>query len=197
MSFLCNSILDCETTGSHTTFLPCCNAPISVDYQPQHIQEIYYAPEPPPQIQVVRQRLPDPPPDVIERVVVVPPPKQYVYQVVEVPTKPPPVIQERVVHQSPSAPLCGGTYHVKVPPKSAGQATTRVVKSTSGVLPSSSATLYNAPANVVYTTGPAQVTTGVPANVVYTTGSAQLTTGVPANVVYTSAPATAIPQLNL
>ena len=87
-----------------STFLPCCNAPVAVDglYQSKHVQEIYYAPEPPPQIEVVRQRLPDPPPDVIERVVVVPQPKKYVYQVVEVPSKPPPVVQQRVVQQAPN-----------------------------------------------------------------------------------------------
>ncbi|CAF2430205.1 unnamed protein product [Rotaria sp. Silwood2] len=117
MACMCNSTVCCDPCASYTTFIPCCNAPITVDcsYQPRRYQEIYYAPEPAPQIQVVRQRLPDPPPDVIDRVVVVPQPKKYVYQVVEIPTKPPPVIQQRVVHESPSAPLCGGTYHVQVP----------------------------------------------------------------------------------
>ena len=68
-------------------------------------------------LQVVRQRLPDPPPDVIDRVVVVPQPKKFVYQVVEVPTKPPPVIQERFVPGAPKPPVCAGTYRVQVPPK--------------------------------------------------------------------------------
>ncbi|CAF1084959.1 unnamed protein product [Adineta steineri] len=139
MTFVYNTGISIDSDPNFTTFLPCCNAPISVDYQPRHYQEIYYAPEPPPQIQVVRQRLPDPPPDVIERVVVVPQPKQYVYQVVEVPTKPPPVIQERVVHQSPNAPVCGGTYRVQVPPKGSVQST-RTVRQAPTVVKSQSYT---------------------------------------------------------
>jgi hypothetical protein len=132
MAYIYNTIVIHDTQPSYTTFLPFCNAPISVDYQPRHIQEIYYAPEPPPQIQVVRQRLPDPPPDVIERITVVPQPKQYVYQVVEVPTKPPPVVRQRVVHQSPNPALCGGTYHVQVPSNSNVQSP-RLVQSSSNV----------------------------------------------------------------
>lgn len=123
MAYVYNTVYTIESSPSISTFIPYCNAPISVDYQPRHIQEIYYAPEPPPQIQVVRSRLPDPPADVIERVVVVPQPKQYVYQVVEVPTKPPPIIRQRVVHQSPSSPLCGGTYQVAVAPNSKSSST--------------------------------------------------------------------------
>lgn len=102
-----NTVVTYDSFPSCSTFIPYCNTPVCVDglYQAQHFQEIYYAPEPPPQIQVVRKRLPDPPPDVIERVVVVPQPKQYIYQVVEVPTKPPPIIKQRVVHQQPNTPL--------------------------------------------------------------------------------------------
>src|SRR3984957_19697379 len=99
-----NTIVTYDVLPSSTTFIPYCNAPVAVDYQPRHYQEIIYAPEPPPQIQVVRQRLPQPPPDVIDRVVVVPQQKQYVYQVVEIPTKPPPIIRERIVHQSSNQP---------------------------------------------------------------------------------------------
>ena len=154
MAYVYNTVINVDGNSDQTTFLPCCNTSIAVDYQPQHIQEVYYAPEPPPQIQVVRQRLPDPPPDIIERVVVVPQPKKYVYQVVEVPTKPPPVIQERVVHQTPNAPLCGGTYHVKVPPKTTGQQT-RIVKSTSGIVSGAPnlipSTSFTQPSRVVYT----------------------------------------------
>lgn len=119
-SSCCNSC-PVVTTTNYSTFLPCCNAPIAVDYQQQYFQEVYYAPEPAPEIQVVRQRLPDPPPDIIERVVVVPQPKKYVYQVVEVPTKPPPVIKQRVVQQAPNPVLCGGTYRVQVPHGTGGQ----------------------------------------------------------------------------
>ena len=117
MAFCYNSPTICETYSCCSTFFPYCNVPIAVDslYQPRRFQEVYYAPEPAPQVQVVRQRLPNPPPDVIERVIVVPQPKQYVYQVVEVPTKPPAVVQERVIHEAPSLPLCGGTYHVQIP----------------------------------------------------------------------------------
>ncbi|CAF4500038.1 unnamed protein product [Rotaria socialis] len=118
MAYIINSnSCECFPNYSTSTFLPCCNAPVVLDstYQARHFQEVYYAPEPAPEIQVVRQRLPDPPPDVIERVVVVPQPKKYVYQVVEVPTKPPPVVQQRVVHQAPNPTLCGGTYRVQVP----------------------------------------------------------------------------------
>lgn len=134
-----------STVSSHTTFLPCCNAPLPVDglYQPRHFQEVYYAPEPAPQIQVVRQRLPDPPPDVIERIVVVPQPRKYVYQVVEVPTKPPPVVQQRVVHQAPNVPQCGGTYQVVVPHGSAAVAS-NIVQSPSNVQVSPSATYAQA-----------------------------------------------------
>lgn len=123
MAYVYNTVYTIDSSPSTSIFIPYCNAPISVDYQPRHFQEIYYAPEPPPQIQVIRSRLPDPPPDVIERVVVVPQPKQYVYQVVEVPTKPPPIIQQRVVHQSPNTPLCGGTYQVAVSPNRKTSAT--------------------------------------------------------------------------
>jgi hypothetical protein len=134
MVFVYNNIITYDAFPEYSSFIPCCNVPVAVDglYQSQHIQEVYYAPEPPPQIQVVRQRLPDPPPDVIDRVVVVPQPKQYVYQVVEVPTKPPPVVRDRVVHQSPNPPLCGGTYQVKVPSKS-NVVSPRLVQSSSNV----------------------------------------------------------------
>jgi len=128
------------TYPSSTTFIPCCNVPISNDYESRRYQEVYYAPEPPAQIQVVRQRLPDPPPDVIDRVIVVPQPKQYIYQVVEVPSKPPPVVQERVVHEPPNRPLCCGTYRVQVPPNSGAQ---------SPVLAQSSSNIQLRPANVV------------------------------------------------
>jgi hypothetical protein len=134
MAYVYNTVYTIDTFPSFSTFLPCCNAPISVDYQSRHFQEVYYAPEPPAQIQVVRQRLPDPPPDVIDRVLVVPQPKQYIYQVVEVPTKPPPVVRERVVHQSPNSPLCGGTYRVQVPPKSNTQSS-RLIQSSSNIQP--------------------------------------------------------------
>jgi hypothetical protein len=133
MAYIHNTVYTIiDTAPSYTTFSSYCNVPISVDYQPRHFQEIYYAPEPPAQIQIVRQRLPDPPPDVIDRVVVVPQPKQYVYQVVEVPTKPPPVIRERVVHQAPSSPLCGGTYRVQVAPNSSSQSST-IIRSSSSI----------------------------------------------------------------
>lgn len=120
--------------SSFSTFLPFCNAPVAVDglYQSRHYQEVYYAPEPAPQVQVIRSRLPDPPPDVIERVLVVPQPRQYIYQVVEVPAKPPPVIQQRVVHQSPNAPVCGGTYRVPVPSNASSQSP-HLVQSSSSV----------------------------------------------------------------
>ncbi|CAF1001028.1 unnamed protein product [Didymodactylos carnosus] len=98
-------------------FSPYCDVPLDFGnlYQSRHYQQITYLPEPPAQMQVIRKRMPDPPPDVIERVVVVPQPKSYVYQVVEVPTKPPPVIQDRYV-QGPANPvLCGGTLSVQVP----------------------------------------------------------------------------------
>jgi hypothetical protein len=133
MAYIINSGIPYDIGSGYSTFLPCCNAPITVDavYQPQHFQEVYYAPEPAPQIQVVRQRLPDPPPDIIERVVVVPQPKKYVYQVVEVPTKPPPVIQERVVHEPPNPTLCGGTYRVQVPYSTGGAP--RLAQSSSGI----------------------------------------------------------------
>jgi len=132
MAFVYNTTVTYDCYPSSTTFLPYCNVPIVVDtlYQPQHFQEIYYAPEPPPQIEVVRQRLPDPQPDVIERVIVVPQPKKYIYQVVEVPTKPPPIVRQRVVHQSPNPPLCGGTYRVQVPSNSNVQSP-RLVQSSS------------------------------------------------------------------
>jgi hypothetical protein len=123
---------DCDYYPSCSTFIPCCNVPVQTNYQQRHFQEIYYAPEPPPQIQVIRQRLPEPPPDVIDRVVVVPQPKKYVYQVVEVPSKPPPVIQQRFVHEAPNTPLCGGTYRVPVAPNSNAQ-TPRLVQSSSNV----------------------------------------------------------------
>lgn len=113
-----NTVYTTDPCSNPSVFIPCCNVPTYNDYQSRHFQEVYYAPEPPAEVQVVRSRLPDPPPDVIERVVVVPQPKKYVYQVVEVPAKPPPVIQQRVVHQSPNQPLCGGTYRVQVPPNS-------------------------------------------------------------------------------
>jgi hypothetical protein len=121
--------------GNYSTYLPYCNAPVAVDsaiYQPRHFQEVYYSAEPPPQIQVVRQRLPEPPPDVIERVVVMRQPQQYVYQVVEVPKKPPPVIQERVVQQAPKQPVCGGTYRVHVP-HSANPPLPRIARSASSI----------------------------------------------------------------
>ena len=124
-----------DSSPGYTTFLSCCNAPIDVDglYEARHYQEIYYAPEPAPQIEVVRQRLPDPPADIIERILVVPQPKKYIYQVVEVPSKPPPVIRERTVQQSPSAPLCGGTYRVQVAPNSVSQAPRLVHSSSSAI----------------------------------------------------------------
>ncbi|CAF0826038.1 unnamed protein product [Rotaria sordida] len=120
--YSCSSVC-CDPCASYSTFIPCCNAPITLDcsYQPRCFQEVYYAAEPAPQIQVVRQRLPDPPADVIDRVIVVPQAKKYVYQVVEVPTKPPPVVQQRYVQEAPNAPLCGGTYHVQVPHRSMTQ----------------------------------------------------------------------------
>jgi hypothetical protein len=134
MAYTYDTVVTYDAYPSYTTFLPCCNAPVAVDglYQQQYHQEVYYAPEPPPQIQFVRQRLPDPPPDVIERVVIVPQPKQYVYQVVEVPTKPPPVVKQRVVHQSPNPVLCGGTYRVQVPSNSSTQSP-RLVQTSSTI----------------------------------------------------------------
>ena len=152
MAYVYNTVYTIDTIPSLTTFTPCCNVPVSVDYQQRHFQEVYYAPEPPAQIQVVRQRLADPPPDVIDRVIVVPQPKQYVYQVVEVPTKPPPVVRERVVHQAPSGPLCGGSYRVSVPHNSAAKST-GLVQSSSTVqavpnIVQSSSTVQGAP-NIV------------------------------------------------
>lgn len=139
-----------STVSTFSTFIPFCDVPVSVDglYQSRHIQEIYYAPEPAPQIQFVRQRLPDPPPDVIERVVVVPQPRQYIYQIVEVPTKPPPIIQERVVHQQPNAPQCGGTYRVQVPHGVSAAPSPNVVRSSSNVQITSS------PSNVKISSSP-------------------------------------------
>lgn len=136
MAYIYNNVVTYDSYPNCSSFLPYCNAQVVIE-QPQYFQEIYYAPEPPPQIQVIRQRLPEPQPDVIERVVVVPQPKQYVYQVVEVPTKPPPIIKQRVVHQSPNPPLCGGTYRVSVPPTS-NPGTPRLVQSSSSIQPSSS-----------------------------------------------------------
>lgn len=135
MAYIYDSTFGYDILPNQGTFLPCCNAPLVVDsiYQPRHFQEVYYAPEPAPQVQVVRQRLPDPPPDVIERIVVVPQPKKYVYQVVEVPTKPPPVIQQRVVHEPPNQPLCGGTYRVQVSPNSTASRSTKLIRSSSDV----------------------------------------------------------------
>jgi hypothetical protein len=134
MAFSLNSDLNYASMPGSSMFIPCCNVPLAVDslYQARYYQEIYYAPEPAPQVQVIRQRLPEPPPDVIERVMVVPQPRQYIYQVVEVPSKPPPIIQERVVHQSPQAPVCGGTYQVQVPSNSNAQSP-KLMRSSSSV----------------------------------------------------------------
>ena len=152
MTFVFSSSVVYDPYSSYSTFLPYCNAPVAVDglYQSRHFQEVYYAPEPAPQVQVIRQRLPDPPPDVIERVLVVPQPKQYIYQVVEVPTKPPPVIQQRVVHQSPNAPLCGGTYQVQVPSKGSSQSS-RLVQSSSSAQISPSPTYVQASPSYIST----------------------------------------------
>ncbi|CAF1573300.1 unnamed protein product, partial [Didymodactylos carnosus] len=98
-------------------FIPYCGVPLDFGnlYQPRHFRQFTYLPEPAPQMQVTRNRMPDPPPDVIERIVVVPQPKSYVYQIIEVPTKPPPVIQDHYV-QGPANPvLYGGTIPVQVP----------------------------------------------------------------------------------
>ena len=134
MALVYSTAMVYDSIPNHTTYVPCCNIPVDVDglYQARHFQEVYYAPEPAPQIEFVRQRLPDPPPDVIDRVLVVPQPKKYIYQVVEVPSKPPPIIQERVVHQPPNAPVCGGTYKVRVPHKVSGQQA-QIVQSSSNV----------------------------------------------------------------
>jgi hypothetical protein len=128
--------------NNYSTFLPYCNAPVAVDsalYQPKRFQEVYYTAEPAPQVQVVQQRLPEPPPDVIDRVVVVRQPKQVVYQVVEVPKKPPPVVRERFVHQPPNPPICGGTYRVQLPPNANGRL---------GKLPQSASTIQVLPSYV-------------------------------------------------
>lgn len=139
-------------SSCYTTFVPYCNANIDVDslYQARHFQEVYYAPEPAPQIEYVRHRLPDPPADVIDRVVVVPQPKKYIYQVVEIPSKPPPIIQDRVVHQPPNAPICGGTYKVQVPSGSSSSGP-KLIQSTStgrigpSIVSSSSSFVHNMP----------------------------------------------------
>ncbi len=142
MACTCSAVVSCTNScssfgccPSFPPMSPCCSVPVEVDglYQSRHFQEVYYAPEPPPRFKVVRQRLPDPPPDVIERVVVVPQPKKFVYQVVEVPTKPPPVIQERFVPGTPKAPVCAGTYRVQVPPKPPGVHVKHVVRSSSNL----------------------------------------------------------------
>jgi len=137
MLLINNSVYTIDSYPSSSVYVPCCNVPVYTDYQPRHFQEIYYAPEPPPRVQVIRQRLPAPPPDVIDRVVVVPEAKQYVYQVVEVPSKPPPVIQQRYVREAPRQPICGGTYQVQVPSNSIGQSPV-VIQSPSGLQLSSS-----------------------------------------------------------